>query len=73
MRYKQMKQDGTFSVHMDHSKSHDGRKIQEKSDAKSFVGSPHLLYSLDLSPCEIWFFGNGEQANKGAEILNNSR
>jgi hypothetical protein len=56
-RYKRRKQGGTFYVHMGHSKSHDGRKIQEKFDAKGLARSPHPPYSRDLSPCDCWFFG----------------
>jgi histone-lysine N-methyltransferase SETMAR len=57
MRYKWRKQGGTFCVQMDHSKSHDHRKVQEKFDTKSPVCSHHPPYSPDLSPCDFWFFG----------------
>jgi histone-lysine N-methyltransferase SETMAR len=55
MRYKWRKQGGTFYVHMDHSKSHDGAKIQSEFDTKGLVRSPHQPYSPDLSPCDFWF------------------
>jgi hypothetical protein len=57
MRYKQRKQAGTFYVHMDHSKSHDGARIQSKFATKGRVRSLHPPYSPDLSQCDFWFFG----------------
>jgi hypothetical protein len=44
-------------VHMDHSKSHDARKIQEKCDTKGLTRSPHPPSFPDLSLCDCWFFG----------------
>jgi hypothetical protein len=54
MRHKRRKQGPTYSVHMDHSKNHDGGKIQEKFDTKGLAHSPHPPYSSDLSPCDLW-------------------
>jgi hypothetical protein len=42
---EQKKQSGTFYVQVDHSKSHDGWKIQEKFEMKGFVGPLHPPYS----------------------------
>jgi histone-lysine N-methyltransferase SETMAR len=53
MKYKRRKQGGTVYVHLDHSKSHNGCKIQEKCDTKGLLCSPHRPYSLDLSPCDF--------------------
>jgi histone-lysine N-methyltransferase SETMAR len=55
LRYKRRKQGVTLYVHMDHSKSHDGRKIRATFDTRSLVRSPHPPYSPDLSPCDFWF------------------
>jgi hypothetical protein len=52
MRYRRRKQGATFHMHMDHSKSHDGRKIKEEFDTKGLVRSTHPHYSPDLSPCD---------------------
>jgi hypothetical protein len=41
MRCTRRKQGGTFYAHMDHSKSHDGAKIQGRFDIKDLVRSPH--------------------------------
>jgi hypothetical protein len=68
MRYKWRKQGGTFYVHMDHSKSHDGAKIQSKFDIKGLVRSPHPPYSPDLSPCDFWFFGMAKGEMKDREF-----
>jgi hypothetical protein len=44
-------------MRLDHSKSHDGRKIQGKFDMKRLVGPPHPPYFPNLSPCGFWFLG----------------
>jgi hypothetical protein len=49
-------------------KSHDGGKIQEKLDRKSFGGCPHPSYSPDLSPCDFWFFGMAKEKMKDHEF-----
>jgi hypothetical protein len=46
-----------FCVPMEHSKSHDDGKIQEKIESKGLVRTPHSPYSPGLSPCDFWFFG----------------
>jgi hypothetical protein len=46
-----------YFVHMDHSESHDGGKIQEKFDQKGPVHCPHPPYSPNLNLCDFWFFG----------------
>jgi hypothetical protein len=51
MRCKRRKQGGTFWIHMNHSKTHDGRKIQGKFDTKELRRSHHPRYSPHLSPC----------------------
>jgi hypothetical protein len=67
MRYKRRKHGETLYVHIDHSKSHDGSKIQEKFDRKGFVRCPHPLHSPDLSSCDLCFFG---MAKKKRRIAN---
>jgi transposase len=57
MRYKRRKQGGTCYAHMNHSKSHDGAKIQGKFDTKGLGRFPHPPYPPDLSPCDFWFLG----------------
>jgi hypothetical protein len=57
MRNRRRNRAGQFFVHMDNSMCHNGRKITEEiSDAKlERLSNP--AYSLDLSPCDFWFFG----------------
>jgi histone-lysine N-methyltransferase SETMAR len=68
MRYKRRKQGRTFVAHMDHSKSHEGGKIEGKFDMKGFVRAPHPPYSPDLSPCDYWFFGMAKEKMKDREF-----
>jgi hypothetical protein len=68
LRYKRKKQGETLSVHMDHSKSHDGGKIQGKVDMKDLVCFPHPLYSHDLSACDFCFFGMATGEMKDREF-----
>jgi hypothetical protein len=68
MRYKGRKQGGTFYVHMRHSKSQNGAKIQTKFDTKGLVRSPHPPYSPDLSPCDFWFLGMAKGEMKDREF-----
>jgi hypothetical protein len=46
-----------FDVHMDNSKSHGDRKIQEKFDTNSLIRSSDPPYSSDLSSDDFCFFG----------------
>jgi hypothetical protein len=68
MRYKRRLQGGTFSAHMDRSKSHDRAKIHDKFDTKSLMRSPRPSYSPDLSPCDVWFFGMTKRQFKDREF-----
>jgi histone-lysine N-methyltransferase SETMAR len=67
-RYKRRKRDGIFYVHMDHSKSHDSGKIQEKFETKHLARAPHPAYSPDLSPCDFWFFGMAKEKMQDREF-----
>jgi hypothetical protein len=53
MRYKRGEQGGTFSIYMDHSKSHNGNTIQEKFNRNGLARCPYPPYALDLSPCDF--------------------
>jgi hypothetical protein len=55
-------------VHIDHPKSQDGRKIQEKFDTKGFVRSHHPPYSPDLSPSDFWCFGMAKGKRRDREF-----
>jgi hypothetical protein len=68
MRYKWKKQGRTVFVHIDHSKSHDGGKIQGKFDMKGLVRAPHPPYSPDLSLCNFWLFGKATGKMKDREF-----
>jgi transposase len=68
MRYERRKQGRTFFVIMDHSKSHDGGKIQGKFDMKGFIRTPNPPYSPDLSPCDFWLFGMAKEKMKDREF-----
>jgi histone-lysine N-methyltransferase SETMAR len=68
MRYKRRKKGGTFFVPMDHSKSHDGGKIQGNFAMIGRVRTPHSPYSPDLSPCDFWFFGMAKGKMKDREF-----
>jgi transposase len=68
MIYQRRKQGGTCSVHMGHSKNHDGGKIQGKFDMKGLVRAPHPPYSPELSPCDFWFVGMAKGKIKDREF-----
>jgi hypothetical protein len=68
MRDKRRKQGGPFYVRMDHSKSHDGAKIQSQFDITGLVRFPHPHYSRDLSPYDFWFFGTTKEEMEDREF-----
>jgi hypothetical protein len=53
---------------MDHSKSYDNDKSQEKIDRKRFVRCPHPPCSPDLSLCDFWFFEMAKKQMKDREF-----
>jgi hypothetical protein len=53
---------------MDHSKSHDGGKIQETFDRKGLIRRHHPPYSPDLSPCNFRFFGIAKEKARDHEF-----
>jgi hypothetical protein len=68
IEYRRGKQGRTFYIHMDHSKSHDGGKVQEKIDRKGLVRCPYPPDSPDLSLCDCWFFGMAKGKMKDREF-----
>jgi hypothetical protein len=53
-----------LSVHTDHSKGHNGGRIQEKIDRTGLARCPHPFYSPDLSPCDFWSFEMAKEKMK---------
>jgi histone-lysine N-methyltransferase SETMAR len=45
-----------FSVHMDNSMCHTGRKVSAKFVQRSIERVTHPPYSPDISPCDFWLF-----------------
>jgi hypothetical protein len=48
---------GTFSVHMNNSMSHNGLKLASKVEDHHVSRLPYSPYSLDITPCDFWLFG----------------
>jgi histone-lysine N-methyltransferase SETMAR len=46
-----------FSVHMDNSMCHNGRKVSDIFARRSIERAPHPPHSPDISPCDFWLFG----------------
>jgi hypothetical protein len=57
---------------MDNSMCHDGRKIQEYFARKKMTRTPLPVYSPDLPPCDLWFFGYAKEQLKDQLITNES-
>jgi hypothetical protein len=51
-------------VHIDNSMSHNGPMIQKYCARKKMTRIAHPVYSPDLSPCDVWFFGYAREKLK---------
>jgi histone-lysine N-methyltransferase SETMAR len=57
LRFRRFHPGWTFSVHMDNSRCHNGRKATAEFERRILGRAEHPPYSPDLSPCDFWLFG----------------
>jgi hypothetical protein len=67
-RFSHQKTAINLSVQMDNSICHNGHRVVDELRRLKILRAPHPLYSSDISPCDVWIFGDFKAKLKDSHL-----